>query len=371
MIRRISGSDAERQPSLATLFYGFLFVASLVIIGSAAVFGRERVRANQHAAMDLAVGVRLQGAEVDLARRMQADWRAVAGLAAAAGAPGAPKETLTGLVRGDGAQFLWVGLATPNGRLIGQGSDGLIDTNVSDRSWFGPALRQGFATLVPAIPSSVAPNRRSLVFATPVRDATGRVIGVAAGGVALSTLVTHLRESATALDLDLFLVAGEAGVVAGTIEEALPDDGLLSTRAAAIGIAATQIETWPDGHEYFTAVVPHAERGDAPRLGWELIARIDPDEFRRLNRGILADSVFYIMGAIMIVGGLSWLFVRIYLKPIDELALSAARMADGIEDYPYEGQQSREIATLSAALVRLAGDRDRDPPQPSAHARQV
>lgn len=347
--------------SLSAVFYGFLLIVGLLIGLGTVIFGRDQVLKDQNAAMEIAVGVRLQGAVVDLDRTLQSDWTALTAMARQleGRVAGPEAQQLVTLTLAQGTRFSWVGIIAVDGKVLAAAKNVGVGAEVADLAWFKFSLAQDYGALAEGPPAAFVTTDGALIYATPVRNANGRVTGVAAAFIDTVHLQSHLLASAQALGLDLFLTAPDGRVVAATQEAALPKSGLINARAVAIGNAATQAEIWPDGKRYFSAIMSPKTGTASPELGWQLLARIDPVEFAQINRG--AVKAFAVFAALLLaaVGALSWLFARHFLAPFSSLAISAVRSANGVDEYPFEGEQTMEISMISAALTRLRGQIDR------------
>ncbi|MFC5038361.1 cache domain-containing protein [Tianweitania sediminis] len=307
-----------------------------------------------------AVTVRARGLQVDFARALHQEWRHARTIAEdiVGRGPEAVRSSLD-LVVGDSSRVSWAGIAALDGTVTMASGRLLEGQDVSQRPWFQRGLEGDFAgdvheavLLAKLLPSQSGEPRRFLDLATPIRNQDGAVSGVLGLHLDQAWASRHLRDSAQAMGLDVFLIDRSGTVVIGTKDEIETLD-LPSTRAAMAGVAFTSLETWTDGQEYFTTVIPQVSYEDLPAFGWSMVARID-------NNAVSVTtpmSSLVIIPAAFVVGLLlmTLLFVRLFADPFRNLANTAAAVMKGQDVYPYESRSTAEAQTLSAALALLQG----------------
>ncbi|WP_425053659.1 HAMP domain-containing protein [Psychromarinibacter sp. S121] len=360
-------ADVSRdgRMSFATATYGFV-VASVVVLGlaaSAVFWSRSEAVINE--ALDLAVRQRTEAAGETFARLLHTDWTDLAFLARAAGGTedGDIGDLLEG-VRGDGDRISWVGYADVDGIVLDASDDLLVGADVSQRPWFRNGLRSGFAgdvhdavLLAQKLRPEGGDPLRFIDLALPVRNADGEVQGVVGMHIDAGWAERTLTETGRMLGIDLYLI-NAAGEVVMTSGDAAPGAGELSLLSAArSGTETGGRETWPDGREYFTTLVPQVSYEDLPSFGWRLAGRIDAATFRPGLNTLVGSASVAIAVALVALALLSMLFVRIFVRPFTGLADAARKMAEGEDTYPPETGATREAATLSAALSRLQARR--------------
>ena len=167
-----------------------------------------------------------------------------------------------------------------------------------------------------------------------------------------------LAEFARSAEIDLLLVNAEGEVVVSTDDVPEGPLELPSLGTAAGGVQRSTFETWPDGVRYFTSVVPDISYGELPSFGWRLVGRVEPETFPT-TRGaeLVRDVLGLLVGAGALFLLLTYLFNRLYLRPIGRLARNAQRIADGVDEYPVELRKTAELRQLSQALAKLKAQR--------------
>lgn len=340
---RTSGSETH-PISLEQATYGFV-LAGLLLAGVVfLISARSQRDADNFAALDLALHVRLEGAALDLSRHLEEDWDRLRALAATAGPRDASAARFDAAF-GTDRQVAWAGAIDAAGVLVAETGDAAW--SVEGMPWLDTARNVPVVRILPGT-ETAAP---ALIFAQPHDES-----GVVAAVLPYTAISTHLSDSSAVLSLDLFLV-GPSGILVGATEDfpnATPD--VPSLRNAMMGIEHTQTELWPDGGEYFTSSTALAVE-DMPEIQLRLVGRIDPQEFKATDTGIENAALRMILALISFIGMLTYGFVRYFIAPFGQLARNAAKIADGSEDYPYEGRRTRELALLSSALVRLRASR--------------
>jgi len=253
----------------------------------------------------------------------------------------------------------WFGLTNVSGQVIA-GSGGIrVGQSVSERIWFRRGLAGPYAgdvhdaAALTKLLGKQAEPMRFIDFATPVRASDGRVAGVLGAHLNWDWVRNELS-SLSGGGIDVLLISNDRTVLFGPAD--LEGRQLTTGAAVAAGQAQTIVrtETWPDGQEYMTAVIPAVRFQDMPSFGWSVMVRRDLNAALGPTRQ-LARSFFLILGSAALVSlallsiGASWL-----ATPLHRLGVFAAKLADGPVDHPpYEETRYQEATVLSAALARL------------------
>ncbi|WP_375688278.1 cache domain-containing protein [Pseudooceanicola sp. LIPI14-2-Ac024] len=362
---------ADRSPrgllTLAQAAYGFVALSVLVLAVAGATLFLARSETVLDEALDSAVRKRTEAAGQDFARTLHADWADLKHLAATL--DGGDIEGIGGVMagmRGDGARISWIGYAGVDGTVL-EASDGLlVGADVSQRPWFRNGLRAGFAgdvhdavLLAKLLRPEGGEPLRFVDLALPVRDRGGELTGVLGMHIDASWAERALTEMARSLGIDLYLISQSGEVVMSTGGAAPGAGELRLLSAARSGTEAAGRAAWPDGREYFTTLVPNVAYADLPSFGWRLAGRLDAATFRPGLHTLVGSALLAAAVALAALALLTYLFVRIYIRPIGSLVDSATRLAAGEDAYPRERNSTREAADLSAALARLQARRQK------------
>ncbi|VVT31855.1 cache domain-containing protein [Rhizobium sp. EC-SD404] len=363
LVSRQNRKSGRTPLTLARAVYGFVVMGAVVAALAATTLVRDRVRAFNEDALATAVATRAAGLELAFARALHEEWENIRQLAetiAVGNRDDLPSQLAFAV--GDGQKVSWAGYAAIDGTVLAA-SNGLLEgVDVGQREWFQRGLEAPFAgdvheavLLASLLPGNDGEPLRFLDLATPVRNANGDPIGVLGFHLNFAWAQDFITEQAAALDIDAFLMSQDGSVVIATDGNTYEALDLQSTRRASAGMAGGGLELWPDGQTYFTNVVPQVAYEDLPSFGWRLIARIDGDAVdttdRAFSTGVLMSTGMF--GIFLIL--LTALFVRIFIRPFDEISKNAIRVADGEDVYPYDSRRTAELARLSAALARLQG----------------
>lgn len=361
------------MPQLPTLTLRkalFGFALSCILVMCLVPLGFAYLRGDQFtdSTLDYAARFRTTAAAEDLARTLERDWRDLTSLTERV--DGLNPEQLTYLMTGasgDGSRISWVGYADLSGQVIAATDGLLVGQDVSERPWYRNGLSGGFAgdvhdavLLAQLLGGEGDEPLRFIDLAKPVTNANGDLVGVVGMHINATWLTKHLRETSDTFGIDLYLINPSGDISASSADEAPGTAELQILGAAQTGVQSAGRETWPDGQEYFSALVPEVSYGDLPNFGWRMVGRLDAD---RLDIGVdlIRNGALYALGvAVSLIGLLTALVARAVRTPFAQLAASAQRIADGSQEYPPSFHVTREAALLSAALTRLQQDRISD-----------
>jgi len=350
-----------RSPSLVFVTASFVGLSAVLAGGLGYITLNDRVAAYQENALSVAVQTRLRGAQIGFSSALFREWE---GLQAIAGkvnsADPGPLTQALDLSVGSGDTISWAGYAGNDG-IVRTASNGLlVGKSVASRPWFQQGLQGDFAGDVheAVLLASLLPYRgeeppRFLDLASPIKGADGTVAGVLGYHLNYDWAARVLKETAAALDVDLFVVNVNGDAVIATDGGQYHSPDLASFRTARTGAAGVNLETWPDGRSYFTAVLPELGYRDLPRFGWSMIARIDSSKLAEPNRQFSTNLMWSLglFGLLLLL--LTTVFLVVFIRPFGLLADNARRIADGEDTYPFESHRTRELSMIGAAIAKL------------------
>ena len=346
----------------------FGLTALLVMLAVPSVFALLRGDRFTDSTLDYAARFRTNVAAEDLARTLERDWRDLQSLAQRV--PDLDPEQLGPLLTGasgNGSRISWLGYADLSGTVVAATNGLLVGQDVSQRPWFRGGLSGGFASdvhdavlLANLLGSEGGEPLRFIDLALPVIDPNGDPAGVLGLHINAAWLTGELRESARIYGLDFYLLDPAGEISASTAEEAPRAGELQILRAAQTGIETGGRERWPDGRDYFSALVPQVNYGDLPNFGWRMVGRLEASSLTFGVDLVRNGAHWALLAMIAGIGLLTLLFVRTVAAPLARLAESAERISDGSQEYPANSRVTREAAQLSLALTRLQQDRVSD-----------
>lgn len=350
-----------KQMTLAGSAYLFTFGTLLLIGIASAVVVSARSVGLVDSTLDAAVRSRTQAASELFGRMLQEEWHDVTYLAERIGAasPEQVEELLRGM-RGDGSQVSWVGYADVQGEVRAATDDILVGDSVAQRPWFRNGLKGSFAgdlheadQLADLLQPEAEEPLRFVDLASPVTDAAGEVKGVVGTYIDSAWVEKELRETGRMLRLDLYLINPNGRVVMGPEGSNPGREELEILGAARTGASASGRETWPDGHDYFAALVPSVSYGDLPSFGWRMAGRIRADIYRPGMQHLQGTVISALVVAAILLAATTMVYVRAVLRPISRMAETAQKISEGVDVYPPEAHSTEEAGVFSVALVKL------------------
>lgn len=256
-------------------------------------------------------------------------------------------------------RYAWIGMTDLNGRVVAATRGMLEGVDVSQRPWFGNALKDihvgdvhDALLLSKLLGASEREPLRFVDIAFPLKDDRGQVIGVL--GAHLSwEWATDIQESIflpgrNDRNVEPLIVSSAGTVLLGPADLMNKPLSLPSLDAARSQVSGYTREVWPDGHEYLVGY-SHDQGYDAyPGLGWRVLVRQRADEAfapvdqvhqRLLMVGAALAVVFSLIGW--------WLAGRI-TRPLNDLV----DVARGIEAGYAVRARTEGVYTEGATLGR-------------------
>lgn len=346
--------------SLITLVLGVVLVAGL--LGLAVLF-QSSLRSYSASTAEGAVNVRAEALGAFLTRSLFEEWQRVERAADRLSGnfdPALAEDVIAGPEQNID-KVSWIGIADRDGTVLAASGDMLVGENVGQRPWFQQGLVGPFAgdvheavLLAKLLESSNDDPIRFVDFSAPITDAQGQVVGVLGAHVNWAWVEHLVVEAAALLQLDAFIINRSGTVLLHT----QPVEGDLSTlrsfRSAALGVAATADEVWPDGQTYFTTTVPQLTYGTLPPFGWSMVARLDPAFIGGAEARFRTQLIAAATGVFVLILAVFAVVTAVLLRPLRNLADNLLRLAHG-EATPFvrEHRRFKEATMLSDALALL------------------
>ena len=341
--------------------WAFVISGACVLLLMLSFFVLNYTQTMMDRALERAVQTRIRSAGHEFARALHADWKNLLYLEQSVAAASPEKaQGMFDAISGEGSRVSWAGFAKNDGMVEVASKGMLIGADVSSRPWFVAGLKGNFAgdlheavLLNDLLGGSEEDPIRFIDLSTPVKRDDGQTVGVIGSHISFEWAESLLTEAAIIRDIDILLVSQSGEVIVSSDGKDYTGLSLQSLRAASAGVQSSDLETWPDGNDYFTSVVPSVTYADLPNFGWRLVGRVDPKTFASDRDGVLEILAAVIsFGMLLLVIGTAF-FVRVFVRPITVLSDSATAISDGSQDYPPEFVSTQEAAKLSAALARI------------------
>ena len=262
--------------------------------------------------------------------------------------------------------YVWAGVADAGGKIVAGTGGKLLGADASGRPWFKGAANGAYkgdlheaALLAPLLKGTGQEQGRFLDFASPIRSASGELMGVASGHVKWDWAREKIATAAPSLahlgKVEIFIAdaKGQAIYPAGSQVK-------FSARAlrSAAGLGgwddAYDLSEWEGGKEYLSAA---SEIGDASKggLGWRLVARQQKQEALRDVESLRGLSVALALAASVAFLLLGWKSAGVICLPLDRLAKKAQSIKEGHEEVNLDTHSgSREIRDLAKAFDEMA-----------------
>ena len=271
-------------------------------------------------------------------------------------------------IRDSYGYYDWIGMAGLDGR-VQVAAGGLLEgADVSQRPWFGNALKgihvgdvHEAVLLSKLLPRQEGEPRRFVDVAFPVKDADGKTLGVLGAHLswqwARSIERSVIAPLAARDQVDALIVGSNGNVLLGPPGLQGKTLDLASLRAAQRRDAGYLVERWPDGTSYLVGFSRSRGFEAYPGLGWTVLVRQgELDAYaparalrqRALISGLALAALFSIAGVIL---------ARYITRPLGKLVSEAERIRGG-ENVPLASGKGSyvEVETLSATLNALLSD---------------
>jgi diguanylate cyclase (GGDEF)-like protein/PAS domain S-box-containing protein len=204
---------------------------------------------------------------------------------------------------------------------------------------------------------------RLVDLSAPVRDASGKFMGVICGHLSLDwafeardRMLANLSDKA----IDMLVLNHDGRVLLGT--PALPSlsldlSVLQSYQQAKEGVIEPQVEFWPDQKPYLTVSVLEPGFRAYTGMGWSIVAREEEATAfapaRALGRNVVVLGILFSM----LFAALLWWILNRQLRPLEKVSLAAEKIrAQDLTATIPSIQGHDEIAVFARSLTGLVDD---------------
>lgn len=209
----------------------------------------------------------------------------------------------------------------------------------------------------PRIPSSVVVSSK----AAAVQHARGEFLrnplkdtGFGAGAYVNWQWVEEQFASVSRNGVDVMLLARDRTVLYGPADL---EGQTLQVATAIVGSqsqSGVEIDRWPDGKEYLSAVMPALQFRNLPRFGWSVLVRQETTAALGPTRDLTTTYWAILISASLVSLSLLVLFANWLSTPLERLTEFGHRLASGTAaTAPYEKTRYKEAEELGHAFVRL------------------
>lgn len=320
------------------------------------------------------IGLRLETRAQALAGRLDRglferlnDMRALA-LMPILDAPAADEDALRDLfdlMQLNYPDYVWLGVAGADGRVLIANRGLLEGADVSQRPWFVAARKEPFVgdlhdavLLSKLVPGPGGEPLRLVDVAAPIHDDHGVVTGVLGAHLSWRWAEGLRQDQMAANDpVEVFFLNAAGEVIMGPEDMRGQKLQVPSARAVGEGKRGAVLETWPDGEDYLTGFVPTQGYESYAGLGWTVLVRkqarqaFEPvQELRRqiFLAAIVITGLFLLLGALM---------ARWIGAPLHALSVAARRIQAREPEAAFPPERGyREARELTQSLRGLVDD---------------
>jgi GAF domain-containing protein/HAMP domain-containing protein len=232
-------------------------------------------------------------------------------------------------------------------------NDGAEPKDYSDRLWFR-AARDGTPLALELVVGKTS-GKPTLVMATPIKDTSGKIIGVAMAASELTAVAQQVERQQLRNSVAAYVVDAQNQVVVHTDPALIVKDGNLVNLGSSHSVIALRqgrrgaISYIDENGVRWRAYV------DQLSNGWGVVVQQSEPEFLSAVGPFQRISwTMLVIGAAMLLL-LAWLSIRQALRPIDSLAQTVAAVAAGDLGRAAPVESEDELGTLARAFNSMTG----------------
>ncbi len=262
--------------------------------------------------------------------------------------------------------YAWIGLASPEGRVIISTGKILEGKNVSTRPWFINGQQQtGYVgdvhdalLLARILPNPTREPLRFVDVTAQVKDSFGNQVGILGAHLswewAKKVQESVLRSLARRENVEMLVLRQNGDVLLAPSQlNKFSGKNLGSFQAASNGKNNYLVETWQDGQKYLTGFAPSVGYLNYPGLNWIILVRQKTSTAFAGAQSLQRQVTIWGIALGLISATLSWLIANRIIQPILTISAAAERIRFGSNTNIPLVRGRDEIAILSASLSNL------------------
>jgi methyl-accepting chemotaxis protein len=227
-----------------------------------------------------------------------------------------------------------------------------IGGSVADRDFFKDTMKDQKSHI-----SDVIVNRAtgipSVIVTQPVKTQDGKMAGFVAQSISLETLQNFLEQVKVGETGVAGIVAQDGSILAHTNKDLIKEqikvpENMLHSLLEKSG----KLIPYPDsaGRDSLALAVP------IKNTPWVVIVSMPKSEIISDFYASLTTMVISLLGALLVVGFVAWIFLIRLLRPIEEISRQVAKIGDGDLSVAITSSSNDEIGILAKALSTSIGN---------------
>ena len=260
--------------------------------------------------------------------------------------------------------FSWIGLTDTEGKVLAATDNVLVGNDISQRPVFKEGIKGLFigdvhdtVLLAKHLPNPDGEPMKFVDISMRVRNASGQVIGVLAAHLswawARNLRQFILKETPATSDTELFVVARDGTILLGNEQFIGGNLSLPMFEGMDSKAPHWDIQVWPDGRAYLTALAHGTGFREYSGLGWTVVARQPLETAYAPVRDIIVRIMLTCLVLSFLFAGAAWKVADKIIAPLKGLTHTAYSLSRGEPASMPLHTSIREIDVLSQTLGTL------------------
>lgn len=267
-------------------------------------------------------------------------------------------------LQGKFPSIAWIGFTDPKGVVLASSNGILEGASSAQRPVFLEGSQGLFigdvheaVLLAKLLPNPTGEAMKFVDISLPVRDDSGRLVGVLAAHLSWSwadeVRKAILKPIEDSRQVEFFVISRDRTILLGPRELVGQRLHLPMMQNLAAQRSEWAVQQWPDGKRYLTGLTASQGYLDYPGLGWMVVARQDLQLADAPVRAMHLTILVWSLVLAVLFAACGWLLASYVTRPLRTIARAADRLANGEITVIPEIGSPREIARLSHSIRHL------------------
>lgn len=267
-------------------------------------------------------------------------------------------------LQGKFPSIAWIGFTDPKGVVLASSNGILEGASSAQRPVFLKGSQGLFigdvheaVLLAKLLPNPTGEAMKFVDISLPVRDDSGRLVGVLAAHLSWSwaeeVRKAILKPIEDSRQVEFFVISRDRTILLGPRELVGQRLHLPMMQNLAAQRSEWAVQQWPDGKRYLTGLTASQGYLDYPGLGWMVVARQDLQLADAPVRAMHLTILVWSLVLAVLFAACGWLLASYVTRPLRTIARAADRLANGEITVIPEIGSPREIARLSHSIRHL------------------